>query len=216
VISLVSAAVLATTLRLVASHVPLAYAEGAPAGFSGGFKEDSCHACHFTAEPNASGGNLTIEGVPAAFAAGQRYTLTVTLTRSGMKRAGFQLAARFADSGAQAGTLAPAAADGERVAVQSDSGIQYAGQKLAGASVTTAGTVRWTIQWTAPDRGGSVMFHVAANAADGNERSDGDFIYTASAKSDAVKRASSSPARGQHNRHFSLGKISFASAIVFD
>ena len=45
-----AAAVVATTVRLVASH---AYAEGAPPGFSGGFKEDSCHACHFHAEPNS-------------------------------------------------------------------------------------------------------------------------------------------------------------------
>ena len=48
-----AAAVVATTVRLVASH---AYAEGAPPGFSGGFKEDSCHACHFHAEPNSGAG----------------------------------------------------------------------------------------------------------------------------------------------------------------
>ena len=82
------AAVLATALRLVASH---AYAEGAPPGFSGGFKEDSCHACHFHAEVNSGGGRVRIEGVPAQFVAGQRYTLTVTLTRAGMKRAGSSL-----------------------------------------------------------------------------------------------------------------------------
>ena len=83
------AAVLATTMRLVVSH---GYAEGAPPGFSGGFKEDSCHACHFDAELNSGGGRVTIEGVPSRFAAGERYTLTVTLGRVGMKRAGFQLA----------------------------------------------------------------------------------------------------------------------------
>ena len=60
-----AAAVLATTVRLVASH---AYAEGAPPGFSGGFKEESCHACHFHAELNSGGGRVTIEGVPATFA----------------------------------------------------------------------------------------------------------------------------------------------------
>ena len=56
-----AALVLATTMRMAASHQ---YAEGAPPGFSGGFKEESCHACHFHAEPNAPGGMLTIEGVP--------------------------------------------------------------------------------------------------------------------------------------------------------
>jgi hypothetical protein len=170
-----AAAVLATTVRLMASH---AYAEGAPPGFSGGFKEESCHACHFHEEPNSGGGRLTIEGVPAKFEAGQRYTLTVALTRAGMKRAGFQLAARFKDGGAQAGTLAPGPGEGERVKVESSSGVQYAGQKKAG-SLVADDVARWTLVWTAPERGGPVIFHAAANAADGNESADGDFVYTA-------------------------------------
>ena len=174
------AAVLATALRLVASH---AYAEGAPPGFSGGFKEDSCHACHFHAEVNSGGGRVRIEGVPAQFAAGQRYTLTVTLTRAGMKRAGFQLAARFAQSGAQAGALAPGSAERERVGVETLGGVQYAGQKKAGSSVGAGDVVRWTIEWTAPAGGGPVAFHAAANAADGDESADGDFAYTATAES---------------------------------
>jgi hypothetical protein len=175
-----TAAVLAATMRLAASH---AYAEGAPPGFSGGFKEDSCHACHFHEELNSGGGRVTIEGVPASFEAGQRYTLTVTLTRAGMKRAGFQLATRFKDGGAQAGTLAPGPGEGERVTVESQSGVQYAGQKKDGSSVSAAGGTRWTIEWTAPDRGGPVIVHVSANAADGNESADGDFVYTAASES---------------------------------
>ena len=169
-------AVLATTMRLVASH---GYADGAPAGFSGGFKEDSCHACHFHAPPNTAGGRVVIDGVPAKVVAGERYTLTVRLSRSGMKRAGFQLTARFKDSGAQAGTLAPGASDGERVGLDTDGGVQYAGHKKAGSTLSGADTAEWTIEWVAPARGGPVIFHVAANAADGNETTDGDFIYTA-------------------------------------
>jgi hypothetical protein len=175
-----AAAVLATTVRLVASH---AYAEGAPAGFSGGFKEDTCRACHFDFDLNTGGGRVTIDGIPATFAVGQRYTLTVTLTKADMKRAGFQLTARFKDGGGQAGALAAPAAERERVGVTSDSNVQYAGQKLAGSSVTAGDAMRWTIEWTAPARGGLVVFHVAANAADGNERATGDFVYTASGES---------------------------------
>jgi hypothetical protein len=175
-----AAAVIATTVRLMASH---AYAEGAPPGFSGGFKEESCHACHFEAEPNSGGGRLAIEGVPAKFAAGQRYTLTITLTRAGMKRAGFQFAARFKEGGAQAGRLAAGPGEAERVGVETQSGIQYAGQKQPGSSVKEADSMRWTVEWTAPERGGPVIFHVAANAADGNERADGDFVYTMTGES---------------------------------
>jgi hypothetical protein len=173
-------AVLAATVRLAASH---AYADGAPPGFSGGFKEESCHACHFHAEVNSGGGRVTIEGVPATFAPGERYTLTVTVTQSGMKRAGFQLAARFADDGAQAGALAPGPGDEGRVKVESQGGVQYAGQKQTGSSVEPTDAARGTIEWTAPDRRGPVIFHVSANAADGNESADGDFVYTVTGES---------------------------------
>jgi hypothetical protein len=175
----VAAAVLAT-MRLVASHE---YAEGAPPGFTGGFKEESCHACHFDAALNSGDGRVTIEGVPARFAAGARYTLTVTLTRTGMKRAGFQLAARFTNDGGQAGTLAPGVGEEERVGVERQGGVQYAGQKVAGSSVGAAESVRWTITWTAPEPAGPVSFHVSANAADGNESADGDSVYTATRES---------------------------------
>jgi hypothetical protein len=164
----------------MASH---AYADGPPPGFSGGFEEGSCHACHFDKEPNAAGGRLTIEGVPTKFAAGERYTVTITLTRTGIKRGGFELAVRFKDTRAQAGTLAPGPGEGERVGLRSDSGVEYAGQKKAGSIVEGGDSLKWTVEWTAPSRGGPVIFHVAANAADGNESADGDFVYTASAES---------------------------------
>jgi hypothetical protein len=177
---MLAAAVVATAMRLVASHE---YAEGAPPGFSGGFKEDSCHACHFHAEPNAAPGRVTLDGVPATFAPGERYMLTITLRRAGMKLAGFQLAARFTDSGAQAGTIAHGPGDADRVGVETQSGVQYAGHKKAGAVIDGAGAATWTIVWTAPIRGGPVTFHISANAADGNQSADGDFAYTSSAQS---------------------------------
>jgi hypothetical protein len=188
-----AAAVLATTMRLVASHT---YAEGAPPGFSGGFKEETCHGCHFHAEPNSGGGRVTIDGLPARFAAGERYTLTVTLTKAGMRRAGFQLAARFKDGGAQAGTLAAPSGEAERVGVESQSGVQYAGHKQAGSSVSGADTARWTIEWTAPDGSGPVILHVAANAADGNERADGDVVYTTTAESAPLPKLLDADAQG--------------------
>jgi len=175
-----AAVVLATGVRLATSQ---AYAEGAPPGFSGGFKEDSCHACHFHEPLNSSSGRVTIDGVPARFAAGERYSLTITLTRTGMKRGGFQLAARFKTGGAQAGSLEPGAADAQRIAVESQGAVQYAGQKAAGSSPAADDTLRWIVEWVAPDRLEAVVFHVAANAADGNGSADGDFVYATSAES---------------------------------
>ena len=174
-----AAAALATTIRLVASH---AYAEGAPPGFSGGFKEDSCQGCHFSETLNAAPGRVAIEGVPATFTPGERYTVTVVLSRPGMKMAGFQLAARFEDGTGQAGTLAPGSGEGDRIAVETSGPIQYAGQRKAGAALVSGDVAKWTVEWTAPERGGPVIFHVSANAANGNGNAEGDFIYTVTAK----------------------------------
>jgi len=164
-----------TVVRPMASH---AYAEGAPPGFTGGFTEQSCDACHFHAAPNAGPGKLTIDGVPERFVAGQAYLLTIGLTQPGMKLAGFQLAARFKDDGGQAGTLARESEKDMRVGVETQSGVQYAGQRRDGASVITPNESRWTVMWTAPSATRTVVFHAAANGANGDERADGDYVYT--------------------------------------
>jgi hypothetical protein len=165
-----------------------AYAEGAPPGFSSGFEEQSCHACHFHADVNASPGRVALEGVPERYESGRPYSLTIVLSRPAMKVAGFQLAART-DAGTQAGTLAPGPEERDRVGIDTQGGIQYANQRAKGTSPAADGTMRWTIVWTAPMHGGSVRFHVAANAADGDGTAEGDYIYLASAASEpAVMR----------------------------
>jgi hypothetical protein len=201
-VSGLAAALLATGLKLVASH---AYPDGAPAGFSGGFKEDSCQACHFSQELNAAPGRVAIEGAPARYEAGRKYTVTISLTRADMKLAGFQLAARFKDGGGQAGSLAPGPGDAERIDIAREGTVQYANQKKAGSALTEAGIARWSIEWTAPASGGVVVFAVAANGADGDGTTGGDYVYTATAESApaaiiaAALRASRDA--GQHRRH---------------
>ena len=171
----------ALALAALAPAPAAAYADGAPPGFSGGFGEQSCHACHFDAEPNTAPGTLTIEGVPEQAVAGQRYPLTVTLTRPGLVLAGFQFSARFSD-GKQAGMLAPGEGEQERVRVETQGTVQYANQRRKGAAPATSGVGRWTVLWTAPETG-AVEFHAAANAANNDESVSGDFVYTATARS---------------------------------
>ena len=166
---------LRTLLRPVSSH---GYAEGAPPGFSGGFTEQSCEACHFQAAPNSGPGRLAIDGLPDRFVAGESYKLTISLTQPGMKLAGFQLAARFKDDGSQAGTLARASPADARIAIDTEAPVHYAGQRREGAALVEPDVNRWTVIWTAPSAMRAVAFHVAANAANGDERADGDYVYT--------------------------------------
>jgi hypothetical protein len=184
--ALLAGPVLILTTLVSAAPRPLTsernYAEGAPPGFSGGFGEESCHACHFHADLNAGPGRLSLAGVPARFAPGERYTLTIVLAQPAMKLGGFQLTARFKDGGAQAGTLAPDPDDRERVSVELQSGIQYAGHRLPGAEMVAPGTASWSLLWTAPPDGAPVVFNVAANATDGDESVRGDFVYVTTAE----------------------------------
>jgi hypothetical protein len=171
------------------------YADGAAPGFTGGFKEQACDACHFEAGINVKPGQLTISGVPERYAAGERYELIVTLTRPEMKIAGFQLAARLETTGAQAGTLAAGPADAARIKVETSDAVQYANQRKAGTALTAPGTARWTLVWTAPPASGPVVFHASANAANNDEFAGGDYVYTAVARAQAVVTNASDAAR---------------------
>jgi hypothetical protein len=172
-------ALVAALLLAVASSVPIsAYADGAPPGFTGGFGESACDACHFEADINVKPGQLTISGVPERFTPGERYVLSLTLSRPGMKMGGFQLASRITDGGAQAGTLAPGPGEEKRIKIESGT-IQYANQRLDGTAAAEPDTAKWILVWTAPAATGAVTFHASANAADGDGAARGDYVYTA-------------------------------------
>src|SRR5213592_732351 len=84
----------------------LAFKEGPYPNVTGGFGEQSCHLCHLDNPVNAPGGTVTLSGVPPTFVPGRTYPITVTVERDGMRRGGFEIAARFASGkakGKQAG-----------------------------------------------------------------------------------------------------------------
>jgi hypothetical protein len=129
--------------------------------------------------------------MPAAYEPGRTYRLEVVLQRAGMLRAGFQLAARFAEgdaTGRPAGVLTP---DDARSAVVWDtiSHVGYIEHTLAGTALRgDAG--RWMVRWTAPAESarGVVEFNVAGNAANDDDSPLGDFIYTTAVRVPAPRR----------------------------
>jgi hypothetical protein len=168
-------------LAFTAERARAGFPDAPPPAHTGGFGEPTCRACHFDGELNEEGGGLALGGVPAAYRAGERYRITVTLRRGEMERGGFQLAARFAEgsaAGRQAGSLR---ALDERVKVTEGTrgGVQYASQTRPGIQLTQAGRIEWVVEWTAPAAAaGPVVFHAAANAGNGDESQFGDFVYT--------------------------------------
>jgi hypothetical protein len=155
-----------------------AFKDGPPARVTGGFGEDSCYACHFDGEPNPEPGRLSIEGVPGRFEPGVAYTLRVTLSHPGMAVGGFQLAARYVESGEQAGTVEAGEDEEGRVGVLSDRGIDYIHHLLGGTEPTAPDTAHWSVVWRAPASGGEVVFHAAGLAGDGDESQIGDHVFT--------------------------------------
>lgn len=158
------------------------YPDRPPPGYTGGFGEPTCLDCHFEGELNEPRGAVSLEGVPDRYMPGERYRIMVVLAREGLRAGGFQLAARFAGgerAGGQAGVLAPVDVRTD-LAEGPETRVQYLHHTLAGLEPSSPDTVRWELAWSAPDEGGDVVFHVAANAADLDASPFGDWIYTAS------------------------------------
>jgi hypothetical protein len=165
-----------------------AFKEGPYPNVTGGFGEPSCHTCHLDNPLNAPGGTLAMSGVPTAYAPGARYSITVTLTRAGLRRGGFEIAARFA-AGAlrarQAGRWRPLDARVQLIHSQVDPALEFVQHTLAGSHAAVRGRNSWTIEWTAPAPGGGpVEFDVAANASNNDDSPLGDYIYLRAARSE--------------------------------
>jgi hypothetical protein len=169
----------------------LAFKEGPYPNVTGGFGEPSCRVCHLDNPINAPGGSLMLTGVPASYAPGAVYPVTVTVARDGLRRGGFEIAARFAtgrQKGKQAGSWRPIDGRVQLIPSQVDAALTFVQHNLAGSTATTRGSNTWTMEWTAPAAGaGPVQFNVAGNASNNDDSPLGDFIY--------VKAVRSAPSR---------------------
>lgn len=160
-----------TTLLVLAAV--LRYPENPPPAHTGGFGEKTCLECHFDGDLNPPGGRLMLREIGEGIILGNTHRLEILLDKDDMERAGFQLSVRYAD-GRQAGSLW---ALDDHVAVDTLAGVQYARHTLAGTELKESGSTTWLVEWHAPDDTSSVIFHVAANAANGDDSAFGDAIY---------------------------------------
>ena len=183
-------------MRIVAPFVLLlcaltvvvsAFKEGPYPNVTGGFGEQSCHLCHLDNPVNAPGGSLEITGVPPAYNAGEVYTITVRIEREDVRRAGFEIAARFAagkQKGRQAGSWRVLDARAQLIPGAVDKQLTFVQHNLAGSRAPARGSNAWTIEWTAPAPATTpVVFNVAANASNNDDSPLGDYIYLKSARS---------------------------------
>ena len=164
-----------------------AFKEGPYPNVTGGFGEQTCHLCHLDNTVNAAGGRVTLDGIPASFTPGQSYPVTVTISREGLRRGGFEIAARFAGGrrkGRQAGAWQLRDARAQLIPGAVDKALTFVQHNQTGSRTPTPGTNVWTIDWTAPPAdAGPVQFNVAANASNNDDSPLGDYIYVKAVRS---------------------------------
>ncbi len=164
-----------------------AFKEGPYPNVTGGFGEQTCRRCHLDNPLNAPGGAVTLDGVPPAFTPGRTYPVTVTISRQGLRRGGFEIAARFAggkQKGRQAGSWQLLDARAQLIPGAVDKALTFVQHNQTGSRAATPGANSWTIAWTAPSAAaGPVQFNVAANASNNDDSPLGDFIYVKAVRS---------------------------------
>jgi hypothetical protein len=158
----------------------LAFREGPAPNMAGGFGDGNCRTCHMENPLNAPGGRLTVE-TPPLYVPGRAYSVTITLTKAGLERGGFEIVARFA-SGPRKGKQAGAwnlRGDARLQVIKStaDPSLLFVQHTLAGTTTARTGTISWTFEWKAPVDTAPVQFNAAANATNDDNSPIGDYIY---------------------------------------
>jgi hypothetical protein len=149
---------------------------GAPASNTGspGDLSQTCarSGCHAGTASDRDG--MISTDIPASgYVAGQTYTITVSITQSGISKWGFQLSPQT-NAGSLVGTLT--LSDNTRTRFVG-SGNKYVTHTTAGNS-GASGTSSWNMSWTAPAAGtGDVTFYAAVMAANGNGNTSGDLVF---------------------------------------
>jgi hypothetical protein len=175
-----------------------AFANGPPANRTNAFafgafpQEPNCTMCHSGNPLNDPNGLVEILDLPSIYAPGQTYSLRVRLDYALADTAGasntkwgFELTAVRADSGLRAGTLVVPPGAPLRIIVPTtglfvNSKRQYIQQIQAGTFADQLGPVEWSFDWVAPDTAqGTIYFFATGNAANFDNSTSGDRIFTA-------------------------------------
>ena len=146
---------------------------GAPARCSSSPSDAAtCTACHSGTASNRDG-MITSDIPDSGYIPGGVYTITVSITQSGISKWGFECSPQDG-SGNLLGSLAITNST-ETKLVGSN---VYVTHKTGGNTSTTAGSKSWSFHWTAPAAGtGSVPFYASVLAANNSGSDIGDLTF---------------------------------------
>ncbi len=169
---------------------------GADPRYTGAPGDGTCISCHGGSTPlNGGPGSVSI-ATSSSYTPGVKQRITVTVSDSAQRRFGFELTARLSSDlvNGQAGTLAAVdnaaqiiCENGRRAPCTAATVVQFATHTQTGATGKS-----FNIDWTPPATNvGNIVLYAAGNAADGNNATSGDRIYTTSL---SLQPAASTPA----------------------
>jgi hypothetical protein len=159
-----------------------AFSSGPPSRHTGAPGESDCTACHTSFPLNSGSGSVTITGLPQHYTPGQVVTVTVTTRQADPEGAvfGFQITSITA-AGAQGGMLAVTDPTHTQMVTGTVNGNlrAYIEHTFDGTMPVVFHERSWSFSWTAPaTNAGPITFYAAGNGGDGENGSNGDYIYT--------------------------------------
>lgn len=177
------------TLSLLIALTGFAKKKGAPPMAAGAPGDRTCltSKCHAGNDLNTDKATIFIEGLPKVYIANEVYDITLRLEQPKAKRFGFQATVADAD-GHAVGTLI--SLEDQNTQLLSDersksrTDRRYITHTKTGITGPKKGiSPTWQIQWKAPaDSAAIPSFYFTFNAANGNTKKTGDFIYSRSVK----------------------------------
>lgn len=164
-----------------------AYSNSPPDGVAGEPPNRStCINCHNSFRLNDGEGGLSLFGLPEdGYVPNETYRLEVMLGDSSARRWGFQLTAIDEDND---GIGEFDRVDRDNTVIGSIGDKQYVKHTSAGSYRNQRMSASWEVDWTAPEEDiGEVFFYFTGNAANNNNATSGDFIYSFSESMSAVE-----------------------------
>lgn len=149
------------------------------AGYTNSPGEQNCTACHNSFALNSGGGSISISTTPSitpgGYVPGETYTVTVTVSKTGVNLFGFGTEI-LTSANANAGTIA--VLDATQTKLLNSGSRRNIVHQLNGG--TGSGSKTFSFQWVAPATAGSATIYAAGVAANGNNQNSSDYVYTAS------------------------------------
>ncbi|MCC5879651.1 MAG: hypothetical protein JJU03_07140 [Idiomarina sp.] len=155
----------------------MAFPDGPEPGYTGGQGYADCSSCHFAGPDKSAASRIELYGLAEQMVADETYELTLLVSDPEQRLGGFQLAIRDLATGESVGELKV----GDNQQISSYQGVDFLSHSEPQQAQPEEGeqVTRWKFQWRAANAN-DIEISAAAVAADGDDSSLGDNVYTIS------------------------------------